>query len=725
MKRIGSFLSILVMTIAGFAQIDTSKIYELSLEDLLKMEVITSSKFAQKQSLAPNVISLINSSEIKDFGWNSINEVMYKQSGFFPSQDFERSTIGSRGLPEGWNNNHLLLMMDGIPFNMYLYGTAITNEFTPLIFSKSIEIIKGPGSALYGSNATNGVVTLNTISANDYKKNKLITSVNYGEKNTMFYDVLATFKTKPFAITSSISYNKTDGEQYQSADNSLEIDPQTNLLKTFEPQYDRSGGYFFLKLEGNDKIKGFSMQMHSQITEMKTGHGWLWNIPDKEEKLQDTYHSFILKYQSSLSQSIDAEIVAKYTQHNIDWDLWYFRTNAYYPNGVNEYLNTSVGNVFTRFQLIFKLKKNSVLVVATEPNFFLYSGDKAHYANTDILNATDGYPPFATDMPLDPYLEMIKDKTVSNIGNFVQFSSGNLLGSKLQTTISLRYDTEFFKYIDLNSANNDVKAKNFEEFSPRISIVYSPIEDLSFKLLGVTAFRAPAPTELFGYNTWALASNINELKSERIKSAEFAVDYNMNSYLNIRANMFYTIAEGQIGYSLGNNNLSTNLYDLTNIGTELELLFKKNKLSGFTNASYVHRIDEKIYANELAFVSEHTDKLTWAPAITANAGLIYQVNSFKFSVQGHFQDKVFRRDKDFYTAAELQSLGYTQQPRTAEIAAWFAADATISYKYKFIEFMLKGKNIFNSDNYLVKSMKFPFDYKMEGRRISVGINFEL
>jgi len=706
---------------------DVKDIFDLSLEELMLLEVVSSTKFAQKQSSAPNVISIVKNDATKNFAWHSINDVLFKQAGFSPSQDYDRITTGARGIPEGWNNNHLLLLIDGIPFNSTLYGTATTNEFTPLIFTKTLEIIKGPGSALYGSNATNGVITLNSFSANDFEANKIFVNIQNGEKNTNFYDILGIFKTNLLNITSSLSYFCTDGEKYSSFDGSLEMD-STNHLKKFEPQNERFGGYFFLKIEGKEKIKGLSMQIHSQITNTKTGHGWLWNIPDNNENIRDVHNHFVLKFQKNISRNFKTEIVAKYSLHFLDWDMWYYRKGAFdnfYPKGVNEYLKTSFNNIFLRLQFIYKLPKNAVLVCAAEPNFFIYTGDNQHFSNTDLLNTTEGFPPLNENRSLGAYLELIKNKPTKNIGSFLQFSTGEILGKYLQLTAGVRYDINFFDYSDVSLPEKPVRSKKFDEISPRASLVIAPTEKVTLKILALTAFRAPSPTELFGYNTWAIASNINELKPERIKSLELALDYNVNKFLNFRINSFYTISEGQIGYSLGNNNLSTNIYDLTNAGVESEILFTKNKFSVFLNATFLKKIDEKIFENELEYVSLHKEKLTWTPQMTANLGASWNIKQFQVSLQGHFQDKVLRRDNDFYSNDELASMNLTSQPRPTEVSAWFSLDMLFSYKYRFVKFGILGTNILNSDNYLVKSMKFPFDYKMDGRRIAFFIHIEM
>jgi iron complex outermembrane receptor protein len=138
--------------------------------DLLKGQITTSTtKTAKKTNEAPNIVSVITDKQIHDFGRISINDILYQLPGFAPGQINERRTVSSRGLYEGWNNNHLLMLVDGVQQNELFYGSALTWEITPLNMIKSLEVIRGPGSALYGSNATNGVISINTYSGSDLK----------------------------------------------------------------------------------------------------------------------------------------------------------------------------------------------------------------------------------------------------------------------------------------------------------------------------------------------------------------------------------------------------------------------------------------------------------------------------------------------------------------------------------------------------------------------------
>ncbi|MCS6832792.1 MAG: TonB-dependent receptor, partial [Flammeovirgaceae bacterium] len=264
----------------------------LSLEEVMKLpvkaqtdiEVVSASKIKQRLEDAPNIIDVAFKKQIHKYGWIGAQEVLNSQPGFFFSQDYDRRTIGFRGMFEGWNNNHLLTLIDGIPFNDNLYGTAYTTEITPLVFVKNMEIIRGAGGALYGTNAMNGVISLTTPFKDEIGKTGEL-RIRTGNKGYRIYDLLAGAETKELGIVTAFHHFTTEGIKHHSYDRSGRKDVNGNRAK-FALNDQRRNYYFFTKVYGKDKWDGLSVQYHLQTWEFGTGHGWLFMIPDQPEKMK-------------------------------------------------------------------------------------------------------------------------------------------------------------------------------------------------------------------------------------------------------------------------------------------------------------------------------------------------------------------------------------------------------------------------------------------------------
>ncbi|MFB9245793.1 TonB-dependent receptor [Massilia antarctica] len=139
----------------------------LPIEQLLNLEIITASKFAQKISEAPSSVSVITADDIRRFGYRSLADILRSVRGVYVTDDRNYSYVGTRGSGRpGDFNTRLLILVDGSRLNDMVYDQgAAGNEF-PIDISlvERVEFVPGPGSAMYGSSAFFGVVNVITKS---------------------------------------------------------------------------------------------------------------------------------------------------------------------------------------------------------------------------------------------------------------------------------------------------------------------------------------------------------------------------------------------------------------------------------------------------------------------------------------------------------------------------------------------------------------------------------
>jgi len=141
-------------------------ISEMSLEDLLNMDITTVSKSAEKISDAPGVISVLTKDEISRFGGITLKDLLERMPGLIGSTVYmtDRSTIAPRGDQVLASSSHVLLLINGRPVREALEGgiKGETYEAFPINIIERIEVIRGPGSVLYGSNAFSAVINVIT-----------------------------------------------------------------------------------------------------------------------------------------------------------------------------------------------------------------------------------------------------------------------------------------------------------------------------------------------------------------------------------------------------------------------------------------------------------------------------------------------------------------------------------------------------------------------------------
>lgn len=138
---------------------------DLSLLELLSLEVVSASASAESVAQAPAVIDVITAEEIRRYGYRSLAEALESLPGLDLVHDHYQPSLGVRGVTSGqrgWSGS-VKVMIDGQPIAFRPSGENFLGvEAIPLGVVERIEVIRGPGSVLYGANAFLGVVNIIT-----------------------------------------------------------------------------------------------------------------------------------------------------------------------------------------------------------------------------------------------------------------------------------------------------------------------------------------------------------------------------------------------------------------------------------------------------------------------------------------------------------------------------------------------------------------------------------
>jgi outer membrane receptor for ferrienterochelin and colicin len=148
---------------------------KLSLGDLTKVQIETvygASKFGQKVTRAPSSVTIVTADEIQKYGYRNLADLLRSVPGFYLSYDRQDTYVGVRGISRPSDYNTLVLfMIDGQRLNENVYdGTYVDGEFVlDIDLIDRVEIIRGPGSSLYGTDAFFAVVNVITKRGRDLK----------------------------------------------------------------------------------------------------------------------------------------------------------------------------------------------------------------------------------------------------------------------------------------------------------------------------------------------------------------------------------------------------------------------------------------------------------------------------------------------------------------------------------------------------------------------------
>jgi iron complex outermembrane receptor protein len=466
---------------------------ELDLESLLEtageVTVSLASRREQTPEDAPGSVSVISAEEIRNLGVRSLSELLRLQPGFDVVVDSRgRSQILARGFPVGLGDGAsegILILLDGRRLNEAIDGGATAVNFDlPLGNVRKVEVLRGPGSALFGEGAFSAVINLVSFDTQDLLGTEL--SVGAGSFATQQYFLRTGVLLKGVEVSGFVRFNDTHGaelpvpQDVQSGIDGSEppgIAPVSNApgqtadgLRAIEAQYrvtykDASLG-FRLKNENSGGYIGLGGSLGDQ------------DLNNRQVLLDTRYrHSFAslgtLKGVLSFAQSERSDLNELYPA-NFSVPLPDGR--LFFPSGVflQTALNTRrIGGELTLERPLSASRVDHQITLGVcldrESTFALDAR-----GNVDFRGLTP-----VSDTALDPLPGVLEDAARTSLGLFVQDAW------KQSDRLTLTGGARFDHGSDYGSV-----------LSPRLGAVLHLPHDLGLKLLYGHSFRAPTFAEL-------------------------------------------------------------------------------------------------------------------------------------------------------------------------------------------------------------------------------------
>jgi outer membrane receptor for ferrienterochelin and colicins len=160
------------IAVCASAQLPTTKpkIGEVTLfgEESLKVEAATKTEIPI--SKAPTAVTVVTAKQIQESGARTVPDLLRLIAGVNVRWNPMIQTVDIRGFGENPFSNRMLLLIDGIPYNSGDTGGFPMSpgfDFFPVQNIKRVEVVRGPGSSLYGENAYWGVINIVTLSGDD------------------------------------------------------------------------------------------------------------------------------------------------------------------------------------------------------------------------------------------------------------------------------------------------------------------------------------------------------------------------------------------------------------------------------------------------------------------------------------------------------------------------------------------------------------------------------
>jgi len=216
-------------TLSAYESVD---VYQLSLENLLDINVISASRKSEKQHLAPGVISIVSAQEIKQYGARHLRDIIDRLVGIQvlgSHQDFHSKT-SLRAVNSSHHEDTVLILLNGRPVRQATDGGLNSDLYIgfPVKSIDRIEVIRGPGSVIYGTNATSGVINIITRDAKDSVNTSEadISMGSFGMKQLQFSSLTG---NNEYSLNIELNHISADGDP---VDGITDIDDNTGVYET-------------------------------------------------------------------------------------------------------------------------------------------------------------------------------------------------------------------------------------------------------------------------------------------------------------------------------------------------------------------------------------------------------------------------------------------------------------------------------------------------------------
>ncbi|MCC3860146.1 TonB-dependent receptor plug domain-containing protein [Pseudemcibacter aquimaris] len=634
-----------------------------SIEELLNIRTTVSTLTPQTAMEAPSSVTVYTRQEIMSMGVDTVEDLL----NFIPGAYTNRSdALGKsaifRGRSTGPCGNGVLFLLDNVAVNDSVCGGAAEGlPFMSVSNIEQIEVIRGPGSAIYGSGALYGVV--NIISRKD--SNNI--SASYGS----FYAREVSFQNSAEweTIKSSISgkYFEDDGEYYEPFFNHFgELNPTKDPVKGFDGalNLDISGlqlnGYFFYRRMGEFVAGGaqgdLSGKQRTDTHNVIISARYPYQVNPKLtiEPYAD-FKYFQSDFRSLLFPASAAADLVWTNGAEVDAEGGNYREGKDYRIGFSANWEHAENHTIT---MGANFKENSIDRNSFQGNwdqdaFFASDGVDFIPGDEHVIGFFGGY-----GLPLNPDEYYLIDATSQQIiGTYLQ--SQWRPTDNLSITSGIRYDD-----------HKEIGSK----ISLRGGVVYKLTDDTTVKGLFGQAFRAPTIAETDSEIATNAVGNPN-LNPEHITTFEasisqrfgksiFTITWFRNELSDvIKPVLVEDIIEGFNAFQ------AQNLNKITNTGWEAEALF--NPVENVTlkvGGSIMNNADEVGVAEKQAF---------WV--------LNYNLNQWNFNINGFYRSGFISKlaDGNLY-------------PENINIDAFTHFNAKLSYQVNDnVQLYVKANNLFD------------------------------
>lgn len=528
-------------------------VYNLSLAELGQVQISIATGNSTPLDKAPATASVIYAAQIEAMGARTLDDVLET----VPGMHISLSTLSRldsiesiRGIHTGFNPQ-VLMMLNGVPVQFSSNGGRPALFRLPVANIDRVEVIRGPGSAIYGADAYAGVVNVITKDAGSIKQTKI--GARAGSFNSREFWLQTSAEWNGIAVGFDASYQDSAGDSSRT----INTDLQSNLDAAFDTKASLAPGALSTRYQVLDS--------HLALSSDRLQFN-LWNWLSTNAGVGAGAAQALDPKGRDDSDLLMADVTYHFQKNDNDWDNSVRISHMYY-NEVAQFTLAPLGAIVpigADGNVDFVAPVGAVLFsdglkgrpggITKDTKFdfvSIYSGFESHRIRINIGKRLQSASPkesknfgpgvldvvplpsvvdgSLTNVTGTPYVFLV-DK--SRAVNYLSLQDEWSIRNNLDLTAGVRHD----RYSDFGDTTN-----------PRVALVWGVTEKLTTKLLLGSAFRAPSFSELHFKNNPVSLGN-PDIQPEQINSEELSFNYRPTDKLQTTLTFFTYQAKKMIDF---------------------------------------------------------------------------------------------------------------------------------------------------------------------------------
>jgi iron complex outermembrane receptor protein len=665
--------------------------------------------------LAPSVASVITAKDIKAMGWRTLDEALESVPGLHvaPSHLNRLNSVYSiRGIHTG-NNPQVLLSINGVSVKNIVNSSRLNSFRLPVTNISRIEVIRGPGSAVHGSDAFAGVINVITKDAAEIGDGEI--GARAGSFDSQDAWAQGAAKINDWDVTFSIERDGSDGDKNRTiakdaANKAGALQMRYNILDT---RLGISNENWNISLwSWNQRDGGVGAGIAQAIDPAGTQHvdnvlldvsydfpqqvsGWSLSAKLNHQKMKDEPTGITL-YPAGTVLAIGDD-------GNIGTTA---NANCPLVAGVKRCLVTFTDGVFGNPAGVARSTAIEFAAIKKNIQDHLLRVGLGVSRQTVHPSSTKNFGPGVSDNVGDtaPIITSINGTLIDVTGTPYNYMDDK---GRSSWNISLQDEWQFAPDWGFTGG---VRYDHYSDFggtvNPRAAIVWATDYNLTSKLLLGSAFRAPSFGEEYFKNNPVVLGN-DKLKPETINTLELAFDYRPTFDLQDLFNIYYYDAKDLIDYTAVSNGLQAqNLRTQMGYGVEAESRWQAtSQLQLNVNFAWQHSEDKNTgatvpYAPGRELTVTAIWKLQRGTSLSANAN---------------------------WVSDRARDQGDTRNP----VGDYTLVDVALRHEWSdALEVAVSIRNLFDIDarepssfNSVTKNPPIAEDYPLEGRAIYAELRY--